>query len=147
QVRFVPFPWTGLFGSCLNNAHRYRVRAGLRLREKLRSLVTDEDTKVVVFAHSHGGNVALYALADDELQGKVAWVVCMATPYFTVSPANASSVAYESWWMLLSVVFVAGGGFVAIPLAVVFALMGIVGLLLGRLPLDPESWLINLLGI
>jgi hypothetical protein len=39
-----------------------------------------------IIAHSHGGNVALYAMRDDVLRNGVRGVVCLATPFIVARP-------------------------------------------------------------
>jgi len=39
-----------------------------------------------IIAHSHGGNVALYALCDKALRDKIAGVACLATPFILSRP-------------------------------------------------------------
>jgi pimeloyl-ACP methyl ester carboxylesterase len=38
----------------------------------------------VLIAHSHGGNVALYAAADHRLHGKIAGIICLNTPFISI---------------------------------------------------------------
>jgi hypothetical protein len=46
-----------------------------------------------VVAHSHGGNVAMYALADESLASRVSGVVCLGTPFFACKPRNLRAAA------------------------------------------------------
>ena len=88
-------PGTALHRFCWSgrNRHRARLQAGCDLRDHLAGLVTayreagaDPDHHVI--AHSHGGNVALYALResgdrrDDALAGIE--VTTLATPFLTM---------------------------------------------------------------
>jgi alpha-beta hydrolase superfamily lysophospholipase len=44
-----------------------------------------------IVAHSHGGNVALYALRDPEVERLVDGVVCMATPFIVARRRDLGS--------------------------------------------------------
>lgn len=68
------FVWSG------QNNHEARRRAGDRLCEKLKEIAKPGD-RIYVLAHSHGGNVALYALDDGSLHEQVEGVVFLATPF------------------------------------------------------------------
>lgn len=85
KVRFRHIEW-GKTG----RVHRYiydqrdtaRLKGAEALQRELREAQQDADgARHFVVAHSHGGNVALYALADESLQESVDGVVCMATPF------------------------------------------------------------------
>lgn len=118
-VSFEPHIWRGLFSSFLNNAHRYRVRGGERLRTKLVELRRKHPSaELYVIAHSHGGNVALYAMQNRSVADAVTGVVCMATPFFVVRPDDGVQSAAEGWLGLLQGMFVLG---VWVPPVAVFA--------------------------
>ena len=68
------FVWSG------KNNHRARMQAGVELRRQLLEIASTADC-IYVIAHSHGGNVFLYALDDPVLSEKVDGVVFMATPF------------------------------------------------------------------
>lgn len=73
RVEMVAFSWPGWLGSRLNNGHRYRRAAGERLAEFLRAS-TSGNAHHFVITHSHGGNVARYALRDAVLkESSVVW--------------------------------------------------------------------------
>jgi hypothetical protein len=80
-VEFAVFAWTG------RNTTGARYGAAEELRSFLQTLSArfPEATHHIV-AHSHGGNVSLYALRDDELRGRVAGVACLATPFIHSQP-------------------------------------------------------------
>ena len=76
DVEFRPFSWSGC------NSHSERQKAALELREQLAAQVAAyPKAKHSIVAHSHGGNVALYALADQGLQYHVRAVACLNTPF------------------------------------------------------------------
>lgn len=117
-VIFKPFVWRGLLCSFLNNAHRYRVRGGKNLRTKLLKLRRKHPgAELYIIAHSHGGNVTLYAMQDQAVAAAVTGVICMATPFFVVRSDDGVQAAAEGWLGLLEGTFVLGGAFV-VPLAV-----------------------------
>ena len=58
SAEFLPFNWSG------RNSHSARIAAGKQLGEFIRRLKNERpDRPCYVIAHSHGGNVALYALS------------------------------------------------------------------------------------
>ena len=70
------FAWTGW------NTHAARLRAGRRLGRVLRSILEADSTNdVCVVAHSHGGNVACYALGELGVLAKRVSLVTLATPF------------------------------------------------------------------
>jgi alpha/beta hydrolase family protein len=73
------FNWSG------RNNHPSRHQASLQLGAKLREQALNPNAKLILVCHSHGGNIALYALRDPELRQAVAGVVCLATPFFVAS--------------------------------------------------------------
>lgn len=78
-----PFVWSG------NNSHQARLQAGLELAEHLKEQVARHPkARHVLICHSHGGNVALYALRKGKLRRRIHSVVCLATPFIHCSPRN-----------------------------------------------------------
>jgi hypothetical protein len=61
----------------------------------------DPDVPQFVIAHSHGGNVALYALRDPDVARHVRGVVCMATPFLVARPRDLGPKGREN--LLLAV--------------------------------------------
>ena len=93
------FIWSG------QNNHRARKEAGVRLRTYLKDIVAP-DVHLYVLAHSHGGNVALYAIDDPELQEKVKGIVFMATPFLHFRPQRLDLVVFRAlWYVFMGVVF------------------------------------------
>ncbi len=79
----VPFCWSGA------NAHADRLSAGDRLRSHLAGLRRrHRDARLFVIAHSHGGNVAMYATKDhatrEALTKNGGGIVTLATPFVHV---------------------------------------------------------------
>jgi pimeloyl-ACP methyl ester carboxylesterase len=78
---FRPFPWKG------GNSHVARLGAAAELEqflEETRRRFAPSDLFVV--AHSHGGNVALYAA--DKLGSKLDALVCLGTPFIRCEPRS-----------------------------------------------------------
>ncbi len=82
------FCWSG------KNAHLSRLDAAQRLRQVLVEM-TGEGRQVDVVAHSHGGNVALYALDDDRWDDEAVLdevrVATLATPFLIARTG-------KRWW-------------------------------------------------
>ena len=84
-VDFKRFKWTG------HNDHRARLKAGRCLRYFLLKLVRKHPSKLhFVIAHSHGGNVVLYALKDSFLRRHIAGVITMGTPFISCRSRNVA---------------------------------------------------------
>jgi hypothetical protein len=76
DVIFRQFEWSG------GNSPSAREKASLELRASLRSASLEyPSAKHYVIAHSHGGNVALYAFRDASLLEEMSGLVCLSTPF------------------------------------------------------------------
>jgi hypothetical protein len=74
-----PFSWSG------RNTIRARAQAASDFAAFVRSLHAEyPDTPKDVIAHSHAGNIALYALRDPDVRGKLQSVVFLSTPFLHV---------------------------------------------------------------
>ena len=83
-VVFSNFLWSG------RNRMADRLRAAADLGRHLRELHEEyPHARLVIVAHSHGGNVALYSLKDPEVNAIVSGVACFATPFISVSKRTA----------------------------------------------------------
>lgn len=83
EVHFDQFGWNG------RNTHEARISEGEKLLERLRDLRSKfADARIVVVAHSHGGNVLLYAGRDDAFASLVDEVITLATPYLEITPRD-----------------------------------------------------------
>lgn len=78
-VKFRCVTWSG------RNAVEARMEGARRLVEELRSQMQDSDAVLFVIAHSHGGNLAMYAMRDPAIRSRVAGLVTMATPFVVAS--------------------------------------------------------------
>ena len=70
------FQWSGA------NSHRARLRAADALAKQLEETFAEfPEAEHHLIAHSHGGNVALYAFRNPTICDRIASVVCLATPF------------------------------------------------------------------
>lgn len=77
------FGWSG------ENSYRARQEASKDLQQRLSKDVRQHrGAHHFVIAHSHGGNVALYALNDPRLAKSMSGLVTLATPFLTCEPKN-----------------------------------------------------------
>jgi hypothetical protein len=104
DVVFVPFRWSGM------NWPAARYRAAHRLREHFVETARryPEGSHYVV-AHSHGGNVCLYALRDAERDGTAIprGVVCLSTPFIAAQPRPITLFRFVATYAVLLVTFFA----------------------------------------
>jgi hypothetical protein len=79
------FEWSG------SNSHKARLKAGKRLSRALKNSINSyPQAKHFVISHSHGGNVVLYALRDEQLQQQLSGIMCMGTPFIHCQPREIS---------------------------------------------------------
>jgi pimeloyl-ACP methyl ester carboxylesterase len=87
--RLLSFSWTG------RNSHFARAEAALSLAETLRRLDREyQGTPIFLVAHSHGGNVALYALQNPEVESLVRGIIFLGTPFLSCRPTNLAPFIY-----------------------------------------------------
>lgn len=96
------FRWTGA------NSHRARLSAGRDLAREIKRLA-DSGATIHLLGHSHGGNVALYALRDHEAAKSISSLGFLGTPFIqrergdnsrlaaTISHAASWLVAFPGW--------------------------------------------------
>jgi len=148
------FPWSGA------NRNSDRIEAGKKLADTLNeNLDSYPDAAHFVIAHSHGGNLALYALHDSRLQERLSGIICMNTPFISASRRDAEQlffglgvlfiIAYGVW-VASGFALIAGGwgeygavGTIAFVLAMLllFAVVGLIYRWLFRLGRRLQSWL------
>jgi hypothetical protein len=105
DIHFERFSWSG------SNSHRARCRAATALRQHIRNctnIYPQQDHFII--AHSHGGNVVLYALRDKDIADSVRGVVCLSTPFIhcrhrVLGPAGLIPVGLLAYFMYLWTVF------------------------------------------
>ena len=88
DIEWQPFTWTG------QNLEAARRNAACEFSRKLAvALDNAKDACHVIIAHSHGGNVALWALGslDAERRDRVAGLATMATPFLYFAPRELSA--------------------------------------------------------
>lgn len=94
--------WRGFLGSCANNGHDYRIAGGRKLAEALKASFREfPDAEHWVIAHSHGGNVAFYALRNPEVAHRLDGIVTMATPFIQCKRRTYSEDAIMLWPLLI----------------------------------------------
>ncbi|HEV7660376.1 MAG TPA: hypothetical protein VGO55_11075 [Allosphingosinicella sp.] len=98
-----PFLWSG------RNSHRARLAAGAELQQILVDTAAETpDAPLLLIAHSHGGNVALYALGQSPVSHRVFGLVCLATPFIACQARELSSLfSYLRWSLPLAAGFLA----------------------------------------
>jgi hypothetical protein len=81
NVLVIPFEWSG------RNSHGARISGGAELSERLSQLRSSHPgASLHLIAHSHGGNVAAYALRESRIRDSLAGVVCLGTPFVAPRP-------------------------------------------------------------
>jgi hypothetical protein len=101
-VVFTVFEWSG------ENSHEARQTAASDLAAHLRKVAAaHKDAAHLVIAHSHGGNVALAAMAQEEVRSRVAAIACLNTPFISCEarslvPAVIALLACNPFvWLML----------------------------------------------
>ncbi|MGH7513765.1 MAG: hypothetical protein ACREOQ_12665 [Gemmatimonadales bacterium] len=110
------FKWSG------RNSHKMRLRASKELELHLNEATrANPGAKHFVVAHSHGGNVALYALRQRALQMRLAGLATLATPFILCEERDIQSGIEKFLLQSLGAVF----------LAFMFAMVGVSMVALG----------------
>lgn len=95
------FRWSG------SNSHRARRRASIELRQHvMRCAEVYGQHRHFLVAHSHGGNVCLYAMRDQEIRARISGVACLATPFICCRDRPLGSASLQPLGTLF--VFLAG---------------------------------------
>jgi hypothetical protein len=84
EVSYRTFNWSG------SNSHKSRVIASHHLRLMLEEYVDQKDTQKIILAHSHGGNIAMYAQRGLGEKAHEYSLVTMATPYLNAEKRDYS---------------------------------------------------------
>jgi len=139
NVTFRDFSWSG------TNTHETRTEAGARLAQFLRDgHAQHPDARHYVIAHSHGGNVALYAMRDPAAREIVSGIVTLATPFIHARRRDPGRYADVIAWLMLAaaalLAFVALDA-LALPLAGFVWLIGSVLLMVTMKPVLAR-WLV-----
>ncbi|MEO7190840.1 MAG: hypothetical protein ABI051_07255 [Vicinamibacterales bacterium] len=137
-ITWSPFTWSG------DNTFQARQEAIDALKTRLCESLEASDEPHAIVAHSHGGAVALAAVAGLEarLQARVAGIVTMGTPFATLQYATSSSLG------LAQGLLESAGAILPIALAVGVAIGWAVGaerLLFHALLSSAVVWLVSLI--
>lgn len=136
RARIEPFRWTG----ANSIAQRARAAGDLRrhLHEKLRE---HPQAHHVVVAHSHGGNVAFWAVGEKALAERLLGVVSLATPFLSaharasgedlIDPGTAFFAGLFAGWAVLFHGVYRDGDLSAWPWAVGFGVALVAAMTLG----------------
>ncbi len=96
DVTFREFAWTG------TNSHTARIEAGHYLALFIRDgHALHPDAQHVIVAHSHGGNVALYAMRDPDAREIVSGIVTLGTPFIQTKRRDLRGYAEVLAWLFL----------------------------------------------
>jgi hypothetical protein len=123
HVEIRSFEWSG------KNEHLARAEAVSELKNQLTRQVDElPHADHYIVAHSHGGNIALYALADPTLQDRIIAAICLNTPFIAVLRRNMGNfakmvrallllfiVAGMSWLTVLAVAYLGGDLSLSLP--------------------------------
>jgi pimeloyl-ACP methyl ester carboxylesterase len=85
RVHFNVVRWSG------RNSHAARAAAITELRRSLDCLEGGTvNSRHFVITHSHGGNIAIYALREADIRTRLSGVICLNTPFMAVLRRNVS---------------------------------------------------------
>ena len=103
-VVFERFAWSGRNSI---SARQYAVRD---LQRHLHAVTQQwPRARHYVVAHSHGGNIAFHALGDRVLHDRIQGLVCLSTPFLTVTSRDLGPVGHIAlWWLPVILIFYAG---------------------------------------
>src|SRR5271165_1131196 len=97
RAKFIPFSWSG------RNSHIARLQAGRDLARGLRETIQEHPSVPhYVVAHSHGGNVLLYALKEmtDTERRQISGVVTLGTPFIHSCPQDVVTLRDDLMFFL-----------------------------------------------
>lgn len=80
DTEFHVFNWSGA------NAPAARLKAADRLADYIRNVCRQRKACVHLVAHSHAGNIALYAARDPQVAAQVSSIICLSTPFLHIAP-------------------------------------------------------------
>ena len=97
DTAFREFRWAG------TNRHGARTEGGIRLAEFIRAgHAQHPDAQHFIVAHSHGGNVALYAMRNPAAHAVIDGIVTLATPFLSTWPRDPHRQADVMAWLTLT---------------------------------------------
>jgi hypothetical protein len=102
RIVFHRFKWSG------DNTVYARKEAGDELAEHVKTIsAAHPGARQILVAHSHGGNVALYALRDLRVNANVVGIACIATPFLhaglrdeRIFDGKTLQAAFGGLWLL-----------------------------------------------
>jgi pimeloyl-ACP methyl ester carboxylesterase len=101
ESKIIPFDWIG------TNSHSARIDAGQKLADRIIAIGRKQPSaQFALVGHSHGGNVILYSLRDQNAAKRVRSAVFLGTPFFKFGATDLGATKH-----LLSRIF---GAFVCI---------------------------------
>jgi hypothetical protein len=104
-VRFQRFGWTG------TNTHTARIAASEGLRAQVLAEMKDSpDATHFIIGHSHGGNIALYGTGGSDLDGGLAGIFCLDTPFVCATRRSHNQVLFFLFHALALLLFFIGIG-------------------------------------
>ena len=109
NVSFETFNWSG------GNSHASRIAAAKELVLLLERQYANDNVQKVIIAHSHGGNIAMYALRELGEKAAEFNLVTMATPFLNAEGNEYTAVLQINLFMipfLLSTFLIAAVAFV-----------------------------------
>jgi hypothetical protein len=72
----------------------------------------DPDGLHYVIAHSHGGNIAMYALRDTRLASQIAGIITLSTPFLVAQDRDLSFIGKIALWTLAAAIAIAPSGYI-----------------------------------
>jgi hypothetical protein len=109
-IRFEKFLWSG------RNSVTDRHAASEALKDLLvKQLRLYPNAKHYVIAHSHGGNILMYALRDRELERHIRGIVCLSTPFLHVTKRNLGKGMFTLKHMLMALIIIFAICFILLP--------------------------------
>jgi hypothetical protein len=98
-IGFSELTWSG------GNTHAARMAAAQLLKRQVRELATAHPNAAqFVVAHSHGGNIALLACKDPEVEAALAGIVCLSTPFLQYRESTSAALALTLFILAVTVV-------------------------------------------
>lgn len=95
DVLIAPFKWSGA------NSHTARRAAGKKLAQTIHKFDHyNPDAPQYIVAHSHGGNVAAYALNESGVRSKITAVACLGTPFIKAHARDLVGAKRLVQWIL-----------------------------------------------
>lgn len=106
KIKFHTFSWSGA------NKHAARNAAVLELAKHIDSVAQqDNHSPHFLIGHSHGGNIALYALRSASCHERLSGVVCMNTPFVCVQRRDTTRLFFLigafifAWVTMLTIIY------------------------------------------